>query len=311
MYKGCLSIVVVTYNRLSKLKKAICSYEEQTMKFAYLIVVNNCSTDETRDFLDAWVSEDSDKFQKQVIHTKENIGGSGGFYLGQKRAIELGTDWVFVADDDAYADMDMVEQFYTFISQHDMSNISAICAAVLNMDRSFCLYHRGNYIIRRGIRFDRISSTIEDFQKDFFPNNYITYVGTFLSRWALEKVGLCNKDYFIYYDDTEHGIRLSRIGKIYCVPAIKIMHEAGISSIADDIVVSWRDYYGVRNSNHMLLRHYPICYLNNWRSFLQDILFRKIKNMEYARLICVAMIDALFGRLGKHSIYKPGWEIRG
>lgn len=304
-----LDVVLVTYNRIEKLKKSIQHYENQTVRFRNLIIVNNCSTDGTTDYLKEWVNNNiSHKFTPILINTTENLGGSGGFYLGQARALKLCADWVFVADDDAYADFDMVEQFYKYVEEHDVSDVSSVCAAVLNMDRSYCLYHRANWIVKRGIRFDRINSVENDYEQKEFPINYLTYVGAFINSRAMKDVGLVNGDYFIYYDDTEHSVRLSKWGRMICVPSIRILHEAGITTVSANVLASWRDYYGCRNSNHMLLKHFPLCYINNWRSFIQDIFTGKRKFDAKTKLEFIAMINALCGRLGKHDVYKPGWQ---
>ena len=305
-----LDVVVVTYNRRQKLERALGCYENQHVCFRNLIVVNNCSTDDTKEFLDEWQKIPSEKYKKIVILSSENVGGAGGFYLGEEKAMSMGADWVFVADDDAYAEEDMIEKFYLFVENHEVQKISAICAAVLNMDGSYCLFHRGNYYIKQGVRFEVKRSIEADYEEEFFPNNYISYVGTFLSGWALKKVGLCNRKYFIYYDDTEHSIRLSKVGEMICVPAIKIKHESAFTNIGDDVLVSWREYYGLRNSSHMVLKHYPICYLNNWRCFIRDLIIRKEKFNIRSKLIYNALTDALFSRLGKHRVYQPDWKIR-
>ena len=46
-----VAAVIVTYNRLEKLKNAIAAYENQLCKPTYIIVVNNASNDGTKEFL--------------------------------------------------------------------------------------------------------------------------------------------------------------------------------------------------------------------------------------------------------------------
>lgn len=75
-----VDVVIVAYNRLEKLKKALLCYERQTSPFRNMIVVNNHSTDRTTEFLEEWSNVDS-PFAKDVITTEENLGGlGGGFY---------------------------------------------------------------------------------------------------------------------------------------------------------------------------------------------------------------------------------------
>ncbi len=61
--------------------KALKSYDEQKNNVDYMIIVDNASTDATADWLDKWKNENH-KFFVEIIHSKENLGGSGGFYLG-------------------------------------------------------------------------------------------------------------------------------------------------------------------------------------------------------------------------------------
>ena len=54
-----IAAVIVTYNRLDKLKKALVSYESQSVKPQYIIVVNNASTDSTQEYLEKWKQQES------------------------------------------------------------------------------------------------------------------------------------------------------------------------------------------------------------------------------------------------------------
>lgn len=82
-----LDIVIVTFNRLDKLRKTLQHYSDQTVHFRNLIIVNNCSTDGTGLFLAEWTDKNKNnaKFTPILINATENLGGSGGFYLGEKK----------------------------------------------------------------------------------------------------------------------------------------------------------------------------------------------------------------------------------
>ena len=64
--------------------------------------------------------------KKLVIHTAENLGGSGGFYLGEERALHLDADWVMIADDDAYPEPNYLEGMQKYIDHHDFQNINCL-----------------------------------------------------------------------------------------------------------------------------------------------------------------------------------------
>ena len=303
-----LDLVIVTYNRLDKLKKTLQHYVVQTHAFRNLIIVDNCSTDGTREYLDEW-SKENTPFDKIIIHTKENIGGSGGFYLGQKKAMKLRADWIFVADDDAYADPTMVERFYDFIELHDTNAVSAVYAAVLDTDGNICLCHRDRHSVLKN-EYHRESAGIEEYEKELFSIDVLSYVGSFLNAKALKSCGLVSPEYFIYYDDTEHSMRLKRYGDIIVVPTIQIIHEGGAESAEQKNVLTWRKYYVQRNTAHMLMKHYPKFRITLVSTLLKSEICRLMhfeKSSEDFRLYRKSVLCAFFGILGKDKIYKPGW----
>ena len=273
-----------------------------------MIIVNNNSTDGTRLFLDQWEEICKAPFEKIVIHTESNFGGAGGFYIGEKKALELDSDWVFVADDDAYPHKDMIEKFYEYESTHDCSNVSAICSAVYEMNGSVALYHRYNSKIRG---FNVMSSyvSLENYEKESFEFDLLTYVGPFINANALKKVGLINPRYFIYSDDTEHSMRLKKYGKLICVPSIKIEHEGILSKIdGNSEDVSWREYYSLRNHLNTMKRHHILVFIYCFLAQFRRLYLTKRDNPKRKHLLKTALWNSIFNKLGIHDVYKPGWK---
>ena len=108
-----LTVVLVTYNRKNDLMKALDCYGKQVLKMNTLIVVNNASNDGTFDFLEEWKSIDK-QYKKIVVHSDVNTGGSGGFYRGLEEALDTECDYIFLADDDAFADKNMIKNLDDF-----------------------------------------------------------------------------------------------------------------------------------------------------------------------------------------------------
>lgn len=306
-----ITIVIVTYNRLEKLKRTLACYSKQTSSFNELIVVDNRSTDGTREFLDDWKMQ-KDSFDKYVLHMKANVGGSGGFYEGEKFALSFNPDWVYVADDDAYATDSMIAEFKKFVKKNGNKDYSAISGAVINVDGTIALDHRSIVKYKDGYKFKKEHSTIEQYELEKFDIDCFSYVCTFLNAEKMRKVGLCNPEYFIYFDDTEHSLRLRDIGKNVCVPSIRIIHDGGgIVAIKDDnVLTTWRDYYSVRNQMNMLVKRNKKTAL----FFFVQTLKRKIICYHFSypcmKLITSALLDGIFNRLGIHPIYKPGFSIK-
>lgn len=303
-----ISAIIVTYNRIDKLKRTLALLEAQTRPPDLICVVDNNSTDGTATFLLDWKKNGDVK--KDIIRLHENTGGSGGFYYGLKYALELNTDWIWVSDDDAFPNIQAFEKAENFLMEHESMNISAICGKVINNGKIDFL-HRSSYV-KKGLSIKHIVSNEQDYLKDYFPINAFSYVGTLINKSKLLQTGVTNKDYFIWFDDTEHSLRLSKVGDVLCVPAVVINHDVK----ADTQPYSWKSYYGIRNSLDMYRRAFPwYCYTYHlFKKIMMCFLYmcftpRLFKTTkEFTEMYSTAVFDAKNNRLGLNSIYKPGWK---
>ncbi len=294
---GGIGVVVVTYNRLEKLKKALESYEKQSKRPDYIVVVNNSSTDGTKEYVEEWQKKQDDILRYTVM-LNENIGGSGGFYEGLKAAKELEAKWIFVADDDAYADVDAIELLEKYIDIVEEKKTAAICGSVW-INGEIDVWHR-RILMKKGITYEK-KVPIEEYKKDIFEMDIFSYVGTALSKEALLQVGLPQRDYFIAYDDSEHSLRMRKYGKIYCAPAVKIVHAA-----EQDNAITWKTYYGIRNKIHAYKKH-----AGKSQARIQSLYYLirfGIKGKKERSLVKQAVYDAWQDNLGVNKCYKPGWK---
>lgn len=299
-----IAAVVVTYNRLEKLKKALKSYDEQKNNVDYMIIVDNASTDATADWLDKWKNENH-KFFVEIIHSKENLGGSGGFYLGQKKAMELDVDWILIADDDAYLPENYVSGFYEYIVHHDTNDISVLCGLVEEHNS----YNNKHRMILKKITcdFDFLKKPPKIFyKKTFFYIDTVSYVGSFINRNKLLKTGLVEKDFFIWFDDTEHSLRLRKVGKMICLPNLVIKHDVEKSNAQ----LSWKSYYGFRNRLVCHKKHFTITFPLILLLFLCKTCLAPLKGRSFTevKMRFIAIKDAVLENMGVHEIYKPGWK---
>lgn len=304
---GRIGVVIVTYNRLDKLKHALDLFSKQTTLPAYVLVVNNASTDGTDEYLNCWVAEKS-VFERHVIHSAENTGGSGGFYMGLEAAQKMNADWIWLSDDDAFPEENALEEAERFLdgNQDQLDGISAICSSVINAGR-FDLDHRRR-ISRNGVHITETPCDENEYLLDHFSLDAISYVGIIIHKPYLQKVGLTQKDFFIWYDDTEHSIRLGKAGKMFCVPSIRVHHDTPPANGE----INWKRYYGTRNLLFSVRRHYPFyCFAYAaascaYHAFI-DVLHGTERRVR-GKLLLESVKDALFGKLGVHPLYKPGWK---
>lgn len=299
-----IAAVVVTYNRLEKLKKSLASYERQTRKPDYLIVVNNASTDGTSVFLQQFRKESL--LNVIVVTSEKNLGGSGGFYLGEEKALQTDADWIMIADDDLYVGENYIEGLSQKILEQKENDISIICGAVEERGK-YSSIHRSKAIHNLlGLGFhEPIDESA--YKQDVFEPDFVSYLAIMIKRSALEKAGLVHKDFFIWNDDTEHVFRLKKSGKILCYPKFICFHDVG----KENSSLSWKNYYGYRNTLYFYKEHcklfFPLKTMVFFIRTMLSFLFRGC-TMEEMRLRFAAIRDACLGILGENAKYKPGWK---
>ena len=305
-------VVIVTYNRLEKLKKALESYAKQEFQPSDIIIINNCSTDGTTEYLNNWKNDSSSPSNKHVYHMERNLGGAGGFRIGIQKALSMNPDWVWISDDDAYPQPDALRIVNDNIDKKEFSNAVCFCGTVCDkrLDK-IDVWHR-RYNKKRGILIPLLVS-----ENEYKLNHKIieetSFVGSCYKSSALRKAGLPNDNLFIYFDDTEYSHRIGKYGQIILLPKIKVLHDTGAYSYsAPDVISTWREYYLVRNHVYTLKKYH-------WPTFIAYCIMKAIKvyreyrvhrSKDTLKMHLTGIKDGMKERLGVHPIYKPGYEIK-
>lgn len=297
-----IGVVIVTYNRLEKLKKCLASYEAQTLSPQYTIIVDNCSTDGSGAFLDEWARHTIMR-NPIIIHNSNNSGGAGGFWRGLREASRLDAEWIWLTDDDAYPQPDCLEKIadtYAALEKRKQEETQAICGKIVDRHGISVVHRRriGKYLgmIRE------IPLLPEEYETPIADIDIFSFVGTAVRRDTVNRVGLPYKEYFIFYDDTEYSLRIRKIGAIKCVGSAVILHD----SPGDQIVrESWKNYYLFRNRMYtykLYFNRYQ-CLMDKCKLvyMLFSMYFSKLSVSQFWR----ALRDAAEGKLGETSEYQP------
>lgn len=112
-----LSFVVPTKNRVAWLGECLTSMMDQTEKDIEIVVVNDGSTDGTKEFLDDWATQDP---RVKVIHNAESLGAGKSRNLGMEKA---SGDIIAVMDDDDFVPIDRAEVALRWFKEHPESEL--------------------------------------------------------------------------------------------------------------------------------------------------------------------------------------------
>ena len=240
------SVVLVTYNRIALLKECLACILKQSLIPFEIIVVDNCSTDGTKEYLD-----ELDDGRFRVFHMERNLGGAGGFAFGLSK-ISPRSDYTLLIDDDAMISGDYLER----IDMARSPGILAYSGTVRTGGKTDTSHRRR---ISNHVLMTKKDVPEEEYAHNFFDYDLSTFCGLLVSSGLIRKIGLPKAEYFIWYDDTEYSLRIGQYTKIRNVNSAVLDHKTKLQAVQG---LSWKSYYGYRNQWDVGLTYsaYPIIY---------------------------------------------------
>lgn len=300
------AVIIVTYNRLELLKECLECIRQQKLEPNSVVIIDNHSTDGTGEYLSS-VPEIKDN--KWILKTEsQNIGGSGGFYDGMKLSMDTDSDWFLLIDDDAMIAPDYLKLIAESIIRHP--KILAFSGTVVT-DNKIVTEHR-----RRLNKYEVVVDE-KEYLNDEFEYDLSSFCGAVVNRKVIETVGFPERDFFIWYDDTEYSLRIMSVSKFVNVNAAVLNHKTKISGVAakeTKTKMNWKTYYGYRNIIYSHLKHHMVylgirCHVFSWlKEVIIDCLNPNI-NKEISqynfKLVLTAILDGIRGNLGFNEKYRP------
>lgn len=303
--------VTVTYNRSETLNKTIDALLNQKKQLDKIIIVDNNSNDYHKERI-LEINSKSDKID--VVWSPKNLGGAGGFNMGMEYALEnYNPSWYWIMDDDAYPTTDCL--YNLFNNKPNDEEIGFLAPAIFGITKKeYQLYHHkkiSRFKNKDEILLRTISGESNKVNKEIEAN---AFVGPLISRKAVEKVGLPDKDLFIYGDDTEYTYRISSCMNAYLITNAVINHEDPPmidNSNASSPKHWWKDYYMVRNKYLFVNKYakckyekfvgYTLLIKGNFISICAALTKKSYKGYRKLRInvILNAIIDGLKGKKGK------------
>lgn len=278
-----ITAVVVSFNRRPLLERVITALESQTLPLDRIVVVDNGSTDGSRDFL----RELGDRID--LIEAGSNGGGAGGFATGMAWALAAGAEFLWLMDDDAIPEEDCAERLVEAADRFP----SAPYVAPVIVDAE------GELADRSQPRFDGDSADhVAAALEGYASIGSCSFVGPLIRAESARSTHLPYREFFIWHDDMEYTARLSAAGRGVAVPRARIAHLTSIRG--SQSFVPHRAFYDIRNLAWCVRVSRPS--ILSWRAWLVSLTiavrmqFPGTPVRQWPRVVAVT-VRALFAAL--------------
>lgn len=235
-----IAIVTLNYNTAEDTKNFLHSLEKvETKGFSLeVIVVDNASKEPFT------LSQKGKKEHITVIRSEVNTGFAGGNNIGMRKALDNGADYVLAVNNDTIVHPAMITELLSVL---DSDKKIGVTTPKIYFAKGY-EFHKDRYTkeelgkvfwfagghtdwanvksIHRGV------DEVDQGQYDAVEKiTFATGCCMLFKREVLEKVGLFDDRYFLYYEDADLNERIQRAGyDIYYVPSAVLVHINAASS---------------------------------------------------------------------------------
>jgi GT2 family glycosyltransferase len=255
---GTVHIVTVLYNSGAVLDRFMTSLAAQTHTDWRLIAVDNNSRDGSPDRLEALTDQ-----RIQIIRNHANLGFARATNRGLQTALDEGGGFAIMMNNDTQFAPDFLAGF---LAARDALQADAIAPRIMHLRTPAKAWYAGGHFEDEWI----FKSVHEEIEPANPPASRIVDFASGcclgVTRTALQRIGLLDERFFVYWEDTDYCLRLKAAGvAILYVRDCVMLHDssalAGGHNSPTFIALFYRGYvqmlmkrYGLRYSIRAMLR---------------------------------------------------------
>jgi GT2 family glycosyltransferase len=215
-----VGIVIVNWNGWRYTLAACRSLDQSAHRDFRIIIVDNASADDSLAQLRAALP------QADIIASATNTGFAGGCNIGIRRALELGSEYVFLLNNDAEVESRTISQLIAASKAREDNAV--LGSALIFADTGkyqFFGSKRGEVLDQSEYFFAATDGHL--LRQDAIETNFIMGAALFLPARVLEKTGLFDERFFLNYEETDLCHRARKLGiSSFIIPSSVVRHDA-------------------------------------------------------------------------------------
>ena len=251
-----IAVIIVHYNTPRETREAVESVINSNLdnlKVSILVVDNGSRKPLSfpQQFADQGV---------EILRSEANLGFTGGNNLGISHAVKkFQSDYFFLLNSDAVLESETLKNLISFATAHPQSGL--ICPKIYFQKgsefhaRSYERSMKGAVIWYAGGSIDWKALTafhrgVDEFDRGQFDHgqetDFATGCAVLIRREVVERIGILDKRYFLYFEDVDYSLRAKKAGfKIYLCPNGVVWHLNASSTQGSGS--DFQQYYQTRN----------------------------------------------------------------
>lgn len=240
-------IIILNYNGIKDTLELLDNIVKLDYSNYKIIVIDNASSDGSNLELKKITNID-------LIENNKNLGFVGGNNIGIKFALKQKADYILLLNNDTIVESDFLAKLVNAMESD--SGIGLTGGKIMNYNDRQKIWSAGGGIKKWSKKtFQYGEGKIDDGSYDEPKEvDFLSGCCLLIRREVIEKIGLLDDDYFMYYEDVDYCLKAKRAGfKVFYVPQSVIWHKVANSSSR-----SFRDFYRMRNYIYYLKKNHII-----------------------------------------------------
>ena len=268
-----ISVIVPNYNHASFLEQRIESVLQQTYEDLELIILDDCSTDNSRKIIESYRGH---RKISQIIFNERN---SGSPFTQWKKGIETAkNEWIWIAESDDFADPGFLAEAAKAIEEHASIGLFYCDGVILENENNTALkkfsYQKDHIFKTEKWAHSYFQEGITELNEVLkFDNTINNASGVVFKKDLLKKISE-NWEVFKYYGDWYLYLQLCKVADIYyCNKALNFyrQHSKSLLNASTSSLISRREYFMILQSlyhsdqvtdKRKLIGHFCFHYLN-------------------------------------------------
>jgi GT2 family glycosyltransferase len=204
-----VSIILLNWNQPHFTVACLHSLNKVTYPNFDVLVVDNGSVDDSLAQFEALKPEL--KFKLELLANGQNLGFAEGNNVGIRHAIKQGVDYVLLLNNDTEVDPDFIQPLVRVAESDPKIGITG--PKIYYFDEPKLIWSAGGLFTESGWT-QQLGVNQPDLPEfnELKAVDYVTGCAMLVKREAIEKAGMLDARFFIYYEETDWCARVAKAG---------------------------------------------------------------------------------------------------